>query len=83
MDDRLAASFLNYGECKMIIKNEKYELEISETTGFYFGSKSSGQLFRNWEECKEEEKHEIEMILQKVDTLLKTLEKIFLSVPDR
>jgi hypothetical protein len=63
----------------MIIKNEKYELEISEETGFYFGSRVSGQLFRKWEDCKEEEKQRIEMIRNEVEELLKTSEKIFLA----
>ena len=63
----------------MIIKNEKYELEISEETGFYFGSRVSGQLFRTWEDCKEVEKQRIEMIQREVEELLKTSEKIFLT----
>ena len=63
----------------MIIKNEKFELEISEETGIYFGSQISGQLFKKWEECKEEEKQRIEMIQRKVEELLKTSEKIFLA----
>ena len=63
----------------MIIKNGKYELEISEKTGFYFGSRASGQLFKKWEECKEEEKQQIEMIQREVEELLKTSEQIFLA----
>jgi len=43
----------------MIIKNEKYELEISENIGVYFGSKTSGQHFKKWEDFKEEEKRQI------------------------
>ena len=46
----------------MIIKNEKFELEISEGIGVYFGSKTSGQIFRNWEDLNGEEKRKIEMI---------------------
>jgi hypothetical protein len=38
----------------MIIKNDKFELEISEGTGVYFGSKASGQHFRKWEDFKSE-----------------------------
>jgi hypothetical protein len=33
----------------MIIKTDTFELEISDGTGVYFGSKTSGQLFRKWE----------------------------------
>ena len=63
----------------MIIKNEKFELEITEETGVYFGSKTSGQHVRKWEDFKEEDKKEIEMILNIVENLLKTYEKIFLT----
>ena len=40
----------------MFIKNEIFELEISEEIGIYFGSKASGQHFKKWEDFKEEEK---------------------------
>jgi len=30
----------------MIIKTDKFELEISHGTGVYFSSKTSGELFR-------------------------------------
>ena len=63
----------------MIIKNEKYELEISEEVGVYFGSKASGQHFKKWEDFKEEEKRQIEMIQNTVENLLKTSEKTFLT----
>lgn len=63
----------------MIIKNEIFELEISEGTGVYFGSKGSGQHFKNWEDFKEEEKRQIEMIQNTVENLLKTSEKMFLT----
>ena len=63
----------------MIIKNEKFELEISEGIGVYFGSKTSGQIFRNWEDFKEEEKRQIEMIQNTVENLLETSENTFLT----
>ena len=53
----------------MIIKNEIFELEISEGIGVYFGSKTSGQHFKKWEDFKEEEKRQIEMIQQTVESL--------------
>jgi len=37
----------------MIIKTEKIELEISNGSDVYFGSKTSGQIFKKWEELKE------------------------------
>lgn len=61
----------------MIIKNEKYELEISNGIEVYFGSKTSGQVFKRWEDFKEEEKQKIEMIQDAVEKLLKTSEKMF------
>jgi len=63
----------------MIIKNDKFELEISEGTGVYFGSKASGQHFKKWKDLKEEDKKEIKMILNIVENLLKTSEKTFLT----
>ena len=63
----------------MIIKNETFELEISEGIGVYFGSKGTGQHFKKWEDFKEEEKQQIEMIQHTVENLLKTSEKTFLT----
>ena len=67
----------------MIIKNEIFELEISEGIGVYFGSKASGQHFKKWEEFREEEKRQIEMIQHTVENLLKTSEKTFLTHPNK
>jgi hypothetical protein len=61
----------------MIIKNEKFELEISNGIDVYFGSKTSGQVFRKWEDLREEEKQQIVMIQDTVENLLKTSEKLF------
>ena len=63
----------------MIIKNEIFELEISEGIGVYFGSKASGQHFKKWKEFREEEKRQIEMIQHTVEDLLKTSERTFLT----
>jgi hypothetical protein len=63
----------------MIIKNETFELEITEGIGVYFGSKGTGQHFKKWEDFKEEEKQQIEMIQHTVENLLKTSEKTFLT----
>ena len=63
----------------MIIKNDKFELEISEGIGVYFGSKASGQHFKKWEDFKDEDKRKIEMIQITVESLLKTSEKTFLT----
>ena len=50
----------------MIIKTDMFELEISNGNGVYFGSKTSGQLFRKWEEFRDTEKQQIEMIQNSV-----------------
>jgi len=63
----------------MIIKNEKYELEISNGIEIYFGSKTSGQVFKKWEEFKDKEKQQIELIQNAVDNLLNRSEKLFLT----
>ena len=63
----------------MIIKNDKFEFEISEETGVYFGSKASGQHFKKWEDFKDEEKQQIEMIQNTIENLLKTSERTFLT----
>ena len=59
----------------MINLNLKYPKEI----GVYFGSKASGQHFKKWEDFKEEEKRQIELIQNTVENLLKTSEKTFLT----
>ena len=65
----------------MIIKNEKFELEISNEIEVYFGSKTSGQVFKKWGDLKDEEKQQIELIQNAAEKLLKTSEKIFLTPP--
>ena len=67
----------------MIIKNDIFELEISEGIGVYFGSKVSGQHFKKWEDFKEEEKQQIKLIQDSVENLLKTSEKTFLTHPNK
>jgi len=53
-----------------MIKTDKFELEISHGTGVYFGSITSGQVFRNWEEFGDKEKRQIELIQNSVKKLL-------------
>ncbi|MBW2576218.1 MAG: hypothetical protein JRC88_12200 [Deltaproteobacteria bacterium] len=62
----------------MIIKTDMFELEISNGTGVYFGSKTSGQLFRKWEEFSGKEKQQIELIQNSVKKLLLESETIFM-----
>jgi len=63
----------------MIIKNGYFELEISNEIEIYFGSKTSGQVFKKWEDLKDEEKQQIKLIQNAVEKLLKTSEKMFLT----
>ena len=67
----------------MIIKNEKFELEITNGTGVYFGSRTSGQHFKKWEDFNEEEKRQIEMIQNTVENLLETSEKTLLTASNK
>ncbi len=65
----------------MIIKNEKFELEISNGIEIYFGSKTSGQVFKKWDDFQDEEIHQIKLIQNAVENLLNTSEKMFLTPP--
>ena len=67
----------------MIIKNEIFELEISEGIGVYFGSKASGQHFKKWEDFKDKEKQELKMIQHAIENILKNSEKTFLTDPNK
>ena len=67
----------------MIVKNEKFELEISaETDVVYFGSRTSGQIFRKWNDFEDSEKLRLEIIQEKVEKLILESEKILRKVPD-
>ena len=63
----------------MIIKTDMFELEISNGNEVYFGSKTSGQLFRKWEEFGDKEKQQIETIQNSVKNLLLESESILLT----
>ncbi|MEA1948717.1 MAG: hypothetical protein U9N83_15620 [Thermodesulfobacteriota bacterium] len=63
----------------MIIKTEKFELEVSHGNDVYFGSITSGQIFKRWEDIEVNEKLRIESIVIKAEQLLKEYEANFLS----
>ncbi len=63
----------------MIIKTENFELEISNGTDVYFGSKTQGQIFKKLEEFKPEEKLHLESIREAAEKLLLESESILLS----
>jgi hypothetical protein len=62
----------------MIIKTDKFELEISDGINVYFGSKKSGQIFKKWDDFKEDEKKQLEIIQDAAEKLLKESEAILL-----
>ncbi len=63
----------------MIIKTEKFEIEVSHGNDFYFGSKTSGQIFKRWEDIGVNEKLRIESIVIMAEQLIKEYEAEFLS----
>lgn len=63
----------------MIIKNEDFELEISIGRDVYFGSRTSGQIFKKWDDLKNDEKLELRNILQKVQHLILESEGLLLE----
>lgn len=65
----------------MIIKTEKYEIEIYDGVEIYLGSKKSGQIFKKWEDLKEEEMQKIMLFQNAVENLLITSDKMFNKDP--
>ena len=67
----------------MIVKNENFELEISaETDVVYFGSKTSGQIFKKWNDFEDSEKLRLVIIQEKVEKLILESEQILRKVLD-
>jgi hypothetical protein len=62
----------------MIIKTENFEIEISIGTDVYFGSRTSGQIFKKWDDLQDNEKLRLEIIQKKVEGLILESEEIFL-----
>lgn len=63
----------------MIIKTDNFELEISNGTDVYFGSKTHGQIFKKLEEFKQEEKLHLELVRKAAEKLLSESESILLT----
>ena len=63
----------------MIIKTENFELEISNGTDVYFGSKTHGQIFKKLEEFRPQEKLHLESVRKAAEKLLLESEFILLS----
>ena len=60
----------------MLIKTEESELEISIGTDVYLGSKTSGQIFKKWDDFEDNQKVRLERILHKIDELISESEKM-------
>jgi hypothetical protein len=63
----------------MIVKNEDFELEISIGTDIYFGSKTSGQNFKKWDDLTNNEKFRLESLHKKIEKLIVEYKEIFLE----
>ena len=63
----------------MIIKTDEFELEVSHGNHVYFGSRTSGQIFKRWEDIGISEKLQIEKIAIIAKQLIKEYEAKFLS----
>lgn len=68
------------GNYTMIIKTEDSELEISIGTDVYLGSKTSGQIFKKWDDFEDNQKLRLEIILKKIEDLIFESEKMLLEV---
>ena len=67
----------------MIVKTENFELEISAGTDVvYFGSKTSGQIFKKWNDFEDSEKLRLVIIQEKVEKLILESEQILRKVLD-
>ena len=67
----------------MIVKTENFELEISTGTDVvYFGSKTSGQIFKKWNDFEDSEKLRLVIIQEKVEKLILESEQILRKVLD-
>jgi hypothetical protein len=71
--------YIEGGFFSMIIKTEDFELEISIGRDVYFGSRTSGQIFKKWDDLKNDEKLELRNILQKVQHLILESEGLLLE----
>jgi hypothetical protein len=64
----------------MRIKTEEFEIEVSHGNDVYFGSKTSGQIFKRWEDIGFNEKIRIEHIASLVEQLIKEYEAEYCSL---
>ena len=63
----------------MIIKTDGYELEISQGTDVYIGSKERGQAFKKWSEIDDNVKVGLERIAKQAESLVKYSEELLFT----
>jgi len=63
----------------MIIKTDEYELEISQGTDVYIGSKKRGQAFKKWSEIDDNVKVGLERIAKQAESLVKYSEELLFT----
>jgi len=63
----------------MIIKTDEDELEISQGTDVYIGSKERGQAFKKWSEIDDNVKVGLERIAKQAESLVKYSEELLFT----
>jgi hypothetical protein len=58
----------------MIIKTDGFELEVSQDSDIYLGSKNAGQIFRKWSEINDDAKIGLEKIRKEAERLIRQTE---------
>jgi len=60
----------------MIIKTDRFELEITKGSDVYLGSKKSGQTFHKWAEIDDQVKTGLNNIVQQIESLMQESENL-------
>lgn len=63
----------------MMIKCEKFELEVFVGTDVYFASVSSGQIFKKWDDLNDNEKLILEILQKRMEKLILEVKEILFS----
>jgi len=63
----------------MIIKTDEYEIEISQGTDIYIGSKERGQTFKKWSEIDDNVKVGLERIAKQAESLVRYSEELLFT----
>ena len=65
----------------MIVKTDRFELEISSSGEIYLGSINTGQTFRKWNELDDRVKNGLENIIKQIEGIVDYSEKL-LATPE-